>query len=61
MMKKQKNKHYVYVLLDPRKIGKFCYEGLSMSFLYEPFYIGKGQAYRIDAHVYEALHGKFCS
>lgn len=33
---------YVYVYLDPRKFGKFSYE--SVSFLYEPLYVGKGRS-----------------
>ena len=35
--------HYVYAYLDPRKPGKYSYKGLNVSFLYEPFYIGKGK------------------
>ena len=37
-----KNIHYTYIYLDPRKPGKFSYPNLKMSFLYEPFYVGKG-------------------
>ena len=35
---------YVYVYLDPRKVGIFCYEELK--FGYEPFYIEKGKKNR---------------
>jgi hypothetical protein len=36
------NKYYVYAILDPRKPGKYYYADIDVSFLYEPFYIGKG-------------------
>lgn len=36
------NRFYNYVILDPRKPGQFSYNGLAISFLYEPFYVGKG-------------------
>lgn len=41
---------YVYVLLDPRKPGKFKYEGLDHVFASEPFYVGKGQGDRVELH-----------
>ena len=40
---------YVYAYLDPRKLGKFSYRDLS--FLYEPFYVGKGQGRRYSDHL----------
>ena len=39
---------YVYVLLDPRKPGKFKYGKLK--FKHEPFYVGKGKAGRVFSH-----------
>ena len=41
---------YVYIFLDPRKPGKYCYPDLNMSFLYEPLYVGKGIKKRYDVH-----------
>lgn len=38
------NNFYVYVYLDPRKIGNYIYDDLS--FGYEPFYVGKGKRNR---------------
>ena len=40
---------YVYVLLDPRKPGKFSYG--NYSFKYEPFYVGKGSRNRYAHHI----------
>jgi predicted XRE-type DNA-binding protein len=38
------NKFYVYIYLDPRKLGKYKYG--EYEFDYEPFYIGKGKGNR---------------
>ena len=35
---------YVYIYLDPRKPGNFCYGNLKFNF--EPFYVGKGRRNR---------------
>lgn len=43
--------YYVYCWVDPRKPGRYCYEGLNFSLLYEPFYVGKGKNKRIHRHV----------
>jgi hypothetical protein len=48
------NKFYVYILLDIRKPGKYCYDGLNFSFLYEPFYVGRGFENRYKKHYYMA-------
>jgi Mor family transcriptional regulator len=49
----EENKFYVYVYLDPRKPGKFCYG--NYCFLYEPFYVGKGFGNRIYNHLYPCI------
>lgn len=49
------NRFYVYALLDPRKKGAYCYPDIPVSFLYEPFYIGKGQTTRAQAHFSEKI------
>ncbi len=48
---------YLYVYLDPRKPGKYTYSNF-ISFLYEPFYIGKGQGNRAYSHLQEAYRTK---
>ncbi len=43
-----KNEYYVYVFLDPRKPGKWEYNGIIFDF--QPFYVGKGKGRRINSH-----------
>ena len=43
--------YYTYVLLDPRKPGKYFYPNINISFLYEPFYDGKGTGNRVLKHL----------
>lgn len=43
--------YYVYVYLDPRKPGRYCYDDLEVCFLYEPFYVGKGKGARYKSHL----------
>lgn len=52
--------HNIYLELDSRKPGKYSYEGLRMSFLYEPFYVGKTFriAKREKEHIKEAYSEK---
>lgn len=45
-----KNESYVYVYLDIRKPGKYVYN-LNVSFLFEPFYVGKGIGGRYLSHL----------
>lgn len=40
---------YVYVLLDPRKIGPFQYGKYQFNF--QPFYVGKGKGKRWTSHL----------
>jgi len=40
------NNYYIYVYLDTRKIGQYCYDNIC--FLYKPFYIGKGKDRRLE-------------
>ena len=35
--------YYNYVYLDPRKPGRYIYDDINVSFLYEPYYVGKGK------------------
>jgi predicted XRE-type DNA-binding protein len=35
------NDFYIYIYLDPRKLGRYCYENIC--FLYSPLYVGKGK------------------
>src|ERR1035437_9514609 len=43
--------YYVYIYLDPFKSCKLSYNGIEFSFLYEPFYVGKGKKYRCLTHL----------
>lgn len=49
-------KFYTYVLLDPRKPGKYTYDNF-ITFLYEPFYVGKGTGNRYSGHITAAKRG----
>ena len=49
-------KFYCYTLMDPRKPGPFAFGGFIFPF--EPFYIGKGEGYRLHAHFTEAKRYK---
>ena len=51
MLNQKKNEFYVYCYMDPRKPGKYTYDGLDICFLYEPFYIGSGKNNRYRSHL----------
>ena len=53
MFENKENIYYVYIFLDPRKSGKFVYSNIDFSFLFEPFYVGKGQRTRWCSHFSE--------
>jgi hypothetical protein len=53
-MQKEKIQYYNYIYLDPRKPGKYEYQGLDFCLLYEPFYVGKGKDNRYLDHIKEA-------
>jgi DNA-binding XRE family transcriptional regulator len=38
------NNYYIYIYLDPRKSGRYCYKNFSL--LYKPIYVGKGKRNR---------------
>ena len=42
--------YYIYIYLDPRKIGNFVFEDIT--FDYEPIYVGKGIKDRVKRHLY---------
>lgn len=50
--------YYNYIYLDPRKPGKYEYQGLDFCLLYEPFYVGKGTGKRYLDHIKEANKNK---
>ncbi len=49
----KKNKWYLYAFCDLRKPGKYVFNDLNVSFLYKPFYIGKGINDRYKHHKYD--------
>jgi len=49
---------YIYLYLDPTKPGKYTYNELNFSLLYEPFYVGKGSGYRLKKHLCESNRNK---
>lgn len=46
------NRTYLYVYLDPRKSGNYCYS--DVCFNYEPIYVGKGCGLRYFSHIRES-------
>lgn len=46
--------YYVYVLLDPRKPGRYSYRGQHFDF--KPFYVGMGKNSRDISHIKESLN-----
>lgn len=48
--------YFVYVYLDPRKLGLYVYG--NFTFNYEPFYVGKGKNKRDLDHINEAKYEK---
>jgi hypothetical protein len=49
-------KYYTYIAVDLRKPGRYSFEGLPFSFLYEPFYVGKGKEYRWRQRTHKNAH-----
>lgn len=49
-----KEDYYVYVYLDPTKPGNYKYSDVEFS--YQPFYVGKGRAGRINEHLIKCLN-----
>lgn len=43
------NNYYVYIYLDPRKLGQYHYSDICL--LYEPFYVGKGKNDRYKIYI----------
>lgn len=52
--------YYVYIYLDPRSRGKYSYDGVGCSFIYEPFYLGKGKRSRMTHHLRRVRKG-YCT
>ena len=45
--------YYTYIYLNPRKPGRYTYNNF-ITFLYEPFYVGKGKGPRCYVHLHDA-------
>lgn len=58
LIRNQNKTFYNYVYLNITKPGKYTYPGLYISFLYEPFYVGKGTKKRYLRHIDYELHKK---
>ena len=56
LLKKQLKISYIYILLDPRKKGKYKY--CKYKFNYEPIYVGVGKGFRARNHFYCIKHTK---
>lgn len=54
-MNYEKSNYYVYVYLNPEKPGNYTYA--SVSFLYEPYYVGKGAGSRLFRHLWAGRGG----
>lgn len=60
MKKKEENRFYNYLYLDPEKPGIYPIKGLNIILKYEPFYVGKGTGQRKDKHKFKSsITGKF--
>jgi len=51
MSENNQNNYYVYCYMDPRKPGRYYYDGIDVCFLWEPFYIGCGKGTRVNEHL----------
>ena len=51
MSENNQNNYYVYCYMDPRKPGRYYYDGINVCFLWEPFYIGCGKGTRVNEHL----------
>ncbi len=54
---KDENRFYTYIYLDPRKPSEWEFEGIKFEF--QPFYVGKGEGKRINAHVTDLEKSRF--
>jgi hypothetical protein len=58
-MNKKSNRYYVYVFVDPTRVGEYNYGkvcgSMELKFTKEPFYVGKGSTDRLIFHIEEVL------